>query len=92
MPNEINWKKFKEWGRAEYLCTGVTVSADWAQEVIRAALKFPDIMVSVKPFRKGISSITILTVSGQDGNALPTEVEDQLFEFATHLPAIEIQH
>ncbi|EKD66875.1 MAG: hypothetical protein ACD_48C00695G0003, partial [uncultured bacterium] len=25
MPNEINWKKFKEWGRAEYLCTGVTV-------------------------------------------------------------------
>jgi len=80
--NEINWKNFKEWGRAEYLCTGVTVSADWAQQVIRAARIYPDIMVSVKPFREGISCITILTVSGQDGEALSIELEDQLFEFA----------
>ncbi len=80
-----DWKKFKEWGHAEYVHTGMTVSADWAQQVVRAALEFPDIMVSIKPFREGISLITILTVSRQDGEALPREVENQLFEFARNL-------
>lgn len=80
-----NWNKFKEWGRAEYVHLGVTVSADWAQKVIRAALAYPDIMVSIKPFREGINSITILTVSGFKGEALPQDLEDQLFEFAKNL-------
>ncbi len=82
---KTDWAKFKEWGHAEHVHIGITVSADWAQQVIRAALEFPDIMVSVKPFRDGISSITILTVSGFEGEALPQYLEDQLFEFAKNL-------